>query len=98
MTKKDGKFSIADLGVIFAIIAGIFSGVAYMVHDTKVELKEDIEAVSQEVKDINSKLDSMTCKAQEDLSYAKRQTVAEKKEGANVYITKNDRRHTHEEK
>ena len=76
MAKTDGKFSIADLGVIFAIIAGIFSGVAYMVHDTKVELKEDIEAVSQDVQEINYKLDTMTCKTQEDKD-GKKERMAE---------------------
>ena len=97
MTKTDGKFSIADLGVIFAIIAGIFSGVAYMVHDTKVELKEDIEAVSQDVQEINYKLDTMTCKTQEDTD-GKRQSMAKKEEESDNNQTENDRREKDEEK
>lgn len=79
MTKADGKFTISDIGVIFGIIAGIFTGVAYMVHETKVELKADIQSVSKDVKDINDKLDTMTCQTTMETNNAKIERMAEEK-------------------
>ena len=97
MTKKEnGKLSIAEIGVVFAIIAGIFSCTAYMVREAKVELKEDIQAVSIEVKNMSEKLDSMVCSQREDDSY-EGQNVAEEKESKRYY-TKNYRRKEDESK
>ena len=55
---KENKLSLAEIGVLFGIVAGLAAANWCVVSEMKTDLKEDIAVVSQQVTIIDDKFEA----------------------------------------